>query len=156
MDHKDDSIEEILKRLRSINNRLDSIEELLEAGKEGEVSEKKLPKEKEEVSYPVREEEEQKSFVYEKAKGSTKTDESTKAKAVAVTAADQERLWINILHKIGIVALIIGVGLFIKYAFPFIGLWGRIAIGLFIGTALLYTGEKLMKGYGPYALGISS
>jgi uncharacterized membrane protein len=153
MDHKDDSIEEILK---SIDHRLNAIEEFLGAGKEGGKSEKKLSIEKEAVSYPIRKEEKQKPFVYEKPNGLTKTKRPTKTKAPAVTSADQERLWINILHKIGIVALIIGVGLFLKYAFPYIGLWGRIAIGLLIGTALLYTGEKLMKGYGHYALGISS
>ncbi len=156
MDKKDDSIEEILKRLVSIDYRLNSIEGFLKGRQEEKISEEELPEEKEEeTAYLIREEEEkvkeeQKPFVYEEPK------ESTKIKDIAVAAADQEKIWINVLHKIGIVALLIGVGLFIKYSFPYIGLWGRIAIGLLIGTSLLYLGEKLMKEYGTYALGISS
>ncbi len=170
MDKKDDSREEILERIKSVDYRLnsiekflkeakevvESIEESLEGDKEEKISEEELPQEKEEeVAYLIKEEpeeieEEKKPFVYEQP------EEEIKIKATSVTAADQEKIWINILHKIGIVALLIGVGLFIKYSFPYVGLWGRIAIGLFIGTALLYTGEKLMKGYGHYALGISS
>ena len=168
MDHKDDSVEEILKRLKRLDHRLSSIEKLLKEEKESEEKideffesgkEEKTraeePAEKEEVAYLIGEEsegyeEEKKSYVYEKR------EEPVKTKTATVTAADQEKIWINVLHKIGIVALIIGVGLFIKYSFPYIGLWGRIAIGLLIGTGLLYLGEKLMKEYGPYALGISS
>jgi uncharacterized membrane protein len=175
MDHKDDSVEEILKRLKRLDHRLSSIEKLLrgekeseeridelfESGKEEKKAVEEPPQDKQEFAYPIRKEageveEEKKPYVYERPKGPSKTKEPTKIKDTTVTPADQERLWINVLHKIGIVALIIGVGLFIKYSFPYIGLWGRIAIGLLIGTGLLYLGERLMKGYGPYALGISS
>jgi uncharacterized membrane protein len=169
VNHKDDSIKEILK---SINQRLNSIEKFLKEEKKAEKEieeflgggkeEKKVetPKEKGEAAYLIREEEKvkagKKPYVYEKPTEPSKTKEPTKTKSAAVTTANTERLWINILHKIGIVALIIGVGLFIKYSFPYIGLWGRIAIGLLIGTGLLYLGERLMKEYGPYALGVSS
>jgi uncharacterized membrane protein len=84
------------------------------------------------------------------------TKKTVKKEELPLSTEKQERIWINILHKVGIFALTIGVGLFIKYSFPYIGLWCRIAIGLIIGIGLLYLGEKLMKNYGAYALGISS
>ncbi len=170
MDHRDDSIEEILKRLKNLDRRLGSIEKLLKKEKESEETieeflgggkeEKRVepPKEK---AYLIREEagkveEEKKPYVYEKPKGPSKTKEPTKIKDTAVTPADQERLWINVLHVIGIFALAIGVGLFLKYALPIIGPWIRIFIGWLIGIGLLYLGERLIKKYENYALGISS
>ncbi len=169
MNHEDGSIEEILNRLKSLDDRLNSIEKLLKEEKESEEAieeflegdkeektpQEEPPQEKEEVAYLIREEEEkveedQKPYIYERPK------EPTKIKDTAVTPADQERLWINVLHIIGIFALAIGVGLFIKYALPIIGPWVRIFIGWLIGIGLLYLGEKLIKKYENYALGISS
>ncbi len=152
MNRKDDSIEEILK---SIDRRLNSIEEFLKGSGEFKGTEEEFSEEKEETAYLVPEEKEaikkgQKTFVYDKPGG------LEEKKVTAVSSGDREKFWINVLHKIGIFALIIGVGLFIKYSFPYIGLWGRIAIGLLIGTGLLYLGERLTTRYGPYALGISS
>ena len=152
MNHKDDSIEEILK---SIDRRLNSIEEFLKGTKEFKKAEERISDKKQETAHLVPEEKEktekeQKVFVYEK------TGKPKKRAAAAVSSGNPEKFWINVLHKIGIFALIIGVGLFIKYSFPYIGLWGRIAIGILIGTGLIYLGEKLMAKYGPYALGISS
>jgi len=151
VDQKDSLIEELLKRLKSIDYRLNSIEGFLKGEQE-----EKIPEEKEErVAHPVKEEPEEienerEIFTPEARRETVRTEK------IPVSPVDQEKIWINVLHKIGIVALIIGVGLFIKYSFPYIGLWGRIAIGLLIGTGLLYVGEKLMKEYGTYALGISS
>jgi len=151
VDQKDSLIEEILKRLKSIDYRLNSIEEFLKGEQE-----ERIPEEKEKrVAHLVKEEPEEienerEIFTPEARKETVRTEKTP------VSSADQEKIWINVLHKIGIVALIIGVGLFIKYSFPYIGLWGRIAIGLLIGTGLLYVGERLMKEYGTYALGISS
>lgn len=152
MNRKDDSIEEILK---SIDRRLNSIEEFLKGSGEFKGTEEEFSEEKEETAYLVPEEKEaikkgQKTFVYDKPGG------LEEKKITSVSSGDREKFWINVLHKIGIFALIIGVGLFIKYSFPYIGLWGRIAIGLLIGTGLLYLGERLTTRYGPYALGISS
>lgn len=152
MNHKDDSIEKILK---SIDQRLNSIEEFLKGSKKFKKAEEVFPDKRQETAHLVPEEKEeikekQKNFIYEKP------GESEKKKVAAASSGNPERFWINVLHKIGIFALVIGVGLFIKYSFPYIGLWGRIAIGILIGTGLLYLGERLMAKYGPYALGISS
>jgi uncharacterized membrane protein len=164
MSPKDDSIEEILKRLKSIDNRLNSIEKFLggkgeEAegesvfeGKEGKRSEEKSAREE-------REEEGERVFQEEKKPRVSAREESEdeiRKKEKVISPGDQERVWINVLNKIGIVALILGVGFFIKLSLPYIGLWGRIAVGLFIGVGLLYLGERLIKNYGAYALGISS
>ena len=151
MDQKDSIVEEILKRLRSIDHRLSSIEKFLgEEKKEGEIIEQSLEGKKEVAEEKSFREEDTGKRIYEEPE--VKSEE----KEIPVYTIDQEKIWINVLHKVGIVALIIGLGLFIKYSFPYIGLWGRIAIGLLIGVALLYIGEKLMKEYGTYALGISS
>ncbi len=151
MDQEDSLIEEILKRLKSIDYRLNSIEGFLKGEQE-----EKIPEEKEErVAHPVKEEPEEIENEREIFTPEARR-ETVRTKKTPVSPVDQEKIWINVLHKIGIVALILGVGFFIKYSFPYIGLWGRIAIGLLIGTGLLYVGEKLIKEYGTYALGISS
>jgi uncharacterized membrane protein len=155
MNHEDDSIKEILKRLEDVNRRLSSIEEFLKGEQEEKFSEEELPEKKEEVTYII-EEEPEKIKTEQKTSISGTPKEKVTTEETPVATADQEKIWFNVLHKIGIFALIIGVGLFIKYSFPYIGLWGRIAGGLFIGVALLYLGEKLMGKYGTYALGISS
>ena len=164
MDQKD-GFEEILKRLKSIDHRLNSIEKFLGEAKKEEESiaqflegEKKVPvkeSSREEVREPAyavsgEGEEEKKERGYEEPEVKSEKRESP------VSVVDQEKVWINVLHKIGLVAIILGVGLFIKYSLPYIGPWGRILGGLFIGVGLIYLGEKLIKNYGAYALGISS
>jgi uncharacterized membrane protein len=151
LDQKD-SFEEILRRLKSIDHRLNSIEKFLGEEKKEIVEEEPLREELKEPAYAVsgEKEEEKKQRGYEEPEGKSEKRE------IPVAVVDQEKIWINVLHKIGLVAIILGVGLFIKYSLPYIGLWGRIAIGLLIGTSLLYAGERLMKGYGTYALGVSS
>jgi uncharacterized membrane protein len=148
MNKRNNSIEEILKRLKSIDRRLDSIEKLVKG------------EEKEDDFYE--------RFIEEETRKTSKTEErktippKASKRRVAkdglptLTTEKQEKRLINILHIIGIFALAIGVGLFIKYTFPIIGPWLRIFIGCLIGIGLLYLGEKLTKKYGVYALGISS
>lgn len=156
MNHKDDPIEEILKRLDSIDYRLNSIEGFLKGEKEVKPQEREIPEEKKEkVAYLIKEKpeeikDEQETLIPETSKETIETEETP------VATADQERIWFNVLHVIGIFALAIGVGLFIKYTLPYFGPWHRISIGWLIGIGLLYLGEKLTKKYGTYALGISS
>lgn len=154
MNHGDDSVKEILKRLEKINRRLSAIEGFLESGQEEKFPEEKIPEEGE-VTY-VSEEEPHKAEAKQKTQEVETTEQGTGTDRKPVTPRNQEKIWINILNKIGIFALIIGIGLFIKYSLPYIGLWGRIATGVIIGVGLLYLGEKLIKKYGNYALGISS
>lgn len=153
MNPKDNSIEEILK---NIEHRLTSIERFLKGSQEEKPSPRKVPEKREEAAHLIREEEEPKAYVYEKPKEPIKVKEPTKTKETAVTTVDQEKRLFNVLHIIGIFALAIGVGLFIKYTLPYFGPWHRISIGWLIGVGLLYLGEKLMEKYGTYALGISS
>lgn len=58
----------------------------------------------------------------------------------------------NWLVKIGVLAILIGVGFLLKYAFDhWIGPIGRVAIGLTIGTILLGLGEYWREKYSKYA-----
>jgi uncharacterized membrane protein len=152
MNKKDDSLQEILKRLESINYRLNSIEQFLKVEKEEKPLIRKIPEEKkEEAAYLIEEtKEEQETLTPETPIETIETEEKP------VSASDQERIWFSVLHVIGIFALAIGVGLFIKFTLPYFGPWHRISIGWIIGVGLLYLGEKLTKKYGTYALGISS
>ncbi|MFN0085155.1 MAG: DUF2339 domain-containing protein [Blastocatellia bacterium] len=64
----------------------------------------------------------------------------------------------NWFSRIGIVAIILSVGFFLKYAFEnqWIGPAGRVAIGVAIGLGFLAGGERLRgKGYRHYAHGLS-
>ncbi|MDX2030257.1 MAG: DUF2339 domain-containing protein [Blastocatellia bacterium] len=64
----------------------------------------------------------------------------------------------NWFNRIGILAIILSVGFFLKYAFEnqWIGPAGRVAIGVAIGLGFLAGGERLRgKGYRYYAHGLS-
>lgn len=64
----------------------------------------------------------------------------------------------NWFNRIGILAIILAVGFFLKYAFEnqWIGATGRIIIGIGIGIGFLLGGERLRgKGYKHYAHGLS-
>jgi uncharacterized membrane protein len=148
MDKRNNSIEEILKRLKSIDRRLDSIEKLVKGEEKGDDFYDRLIKEETKKTSKI---EKQKPIT---SKASKRRAEKKELPTLA--GEKQERIWINILHKVGIFALAIGVGLFIKYTLPYFGPWHKILIGLLIGIGLLYLGEKLVKNYGAYALGISS
>lgn len=57
------------------------------------------------------------------------------------------------LGRVGILALIIGIAFFLKYAFDndWIGEAGRVAIGIFSGMVLLFLGDYLRQKYTTYA-----
>jgi len=59
----------------------------------------------------------------------------------------------QLLGKIGIIALVIGLSFFLKYAFEnnWIGATGRVMIGLFVGVALIGIGQFLRKNYLVYS-----
>ncbi|HKP86115.1 MAG TPA: DUF2339 domain-containing protein [Blastocatellia bacterium] len=62
--------------------------------------------------------------------------------------------WFN---RIGIIAVALGVGFFLKYAFDnqWIGAWGRVMIGVAIGLGFLIAGERLRPRYRNYAFGLT-
>ena len=64
----------------------------------------------------------------------------------------------NWFNRIGILAIVIGIGFFLKLAFEreWIGPTGRVALGVFIGIGFLVGGEKLRSfDYKHYAQGLS-
>jgi uncharacterized membrane protein len=87
----------------------------------------------------------------------TGIEEATLGKASS--SRDLETLiggtWFN---RIGIIAIILGVGYFLREAFRrgWIGPQGRVIIGVVIGIGLLYGGERIRaRGYRSYAQGLS-
>lgn len=73
-------------------------------------------------------------------------------------ASLEARIGGNWFNRIGMLAIALGVGFFLKYAFDneWIGPAGRVSIGLFIGAGFLAGGELLRKrGYTSYAAGLS-
>src|SRR6056297_785320 len=69
----------------------------------------------------------------------------------------EEKLGGQWFAKIGIAILIIGIALFLKYAFDnnWIGETGRVVIGLIVGLGLLVWGEKIIKKFFLYGQIIS-
>lgn len=64
----------------------------------------------------------------------------------------------NWLSRIGIIAIVLGVGFFLKYAFDnqWIGPRGRISLGVMSGVGVLIAGERLRaRGYRTYAHSLS-
>lgn len=62
------------------------------------------------------------------------------------------------LNRIGIIAVTLGVGFFLKYAFEsqWIGPFGRVAAGVLAGLAFLFAAERLrLRGYRSYAHGLA-
>lgn len=59
----------------------------------------------------------------------------------------EEILFGNIILKIGVVAFILGVGLFLKYSIDkdWIPIWGRAVIGILIGIFMIIGGTKLVS-----------
>jgi uncharacterized membrane protein len=87
-------------------------------------------------------------------------DEKSRALAVEHEAADLEdkigKVWFN---RIGILALLIGVSYFIKYAFDtgWIGPAGRIAVGLVAGIGLVLWSERFRnKGVGAFSYSLKA
>jgi len=63
------------------------------------------------------------------------------------------------LNRIGIVAVLLAVAFFLKYAFDnqWVGPMGRVAIGLLAGTGLLVMSQRLLgKGYAYFSEGITA
>ena len=89
-----------------------------------------------------------------------RTEHSAPARGRRSTARlDLEALiagrWLN---RVGIVALLLAAGFFLKYAFDnaWIGPRGQVALGLFSGTALLVFSQWLLRrGYGYFSGGIA-
>lgn len=54
--------------------------------------------------------------------------------------------------RIGLIALVLGISFFLKYAFDndWIGVTGRVMIGIFAGLGLLAFGEKVIRRYANY------
>lgn len=79
---------------------------------------------------------------------------STRAKARTDLEARIGGNWFN---RIGIIAVALGVGFFLKYAFDnqWIGPWGRVMIGIAIGLGFLIAGERLRPRYHNYAYGLT-
>ena len=59
----------------------------------------------------------------------------------------EELLFGNIILKIGVIAFILGIGLFLKYSIDknWIPVWGRAMIGIMVGISMLVGGIKLIK-----------
>jgi uncharacterized membrane protein len=59
----------------------------------------------------------------------------------------EEFLFGNIILKIGVIAFILGIGLFLKYSIDknWIPVWGRAMIGIMVGISMLIGGIKLIK-----------
>ena len=69
----------------------------------------------------------------------------------------EERIGGNWLNRIGVFAIIVGVGFFLKYAFEsdWIGPRERLAAGLVTGIALLFAGDRFnARGWRSYAQGL--
>lgn len=69
----------------------------------------------------------------------------------------EERIGANLFAKIGIVALVLGVAFFLKYAFDnnWISEAGRVMIGIISGLILLGVGEKTIRKYKTYGQVVS-
>lgn len=83
---------------------------------------------------------------------------AARATSKAKTRGDLEsRIGGNWFNRIGIIAVALGVGFFLKYAFDnqWIGAWGRVIIGIVIGLGFLGAGERLRLRYRNYAFGLT-
>ncbi|PYY19342.1 MAG: hypothetical protein DMG60_04670 [Acidobacteria bacterium] len=88
---------------------------------------------------------------------------TTTSKSFATARGEEEelegkigKLWLN---RIGIVAILIGVSYFIKYAFDsgWIGPTGRIALGLLAGIALIFWSERFRaRGHTPFSYSLKA
>ena len=69
----------------------------------------------------------------------------------------ESRIGAKLFNWIGVLAICLGVGFFLKLAFDraWIGPWGRIAIGVAIGLGFLIGAERLRKRYPSYAYGLT-
>ncbi len=82
---------------------------------------------------------------------------SLRAQAKPLTEAQQTELATNWLNKIGMVALLLGMVFFFKYAIDqgWINPWARIIIGFLVSGLLVYLGELWKEKYGSKAYALS-
>src|SRR5579859_3292126 len=72
---------------------------------------------------------------------------------------DWEALASTWFNRVGVVAIVLGVSFFLKYAFDhrWLGELGRVTIGVLAGVAMIYAGDefcrKKMKHYGEMLIG---
>jgi uncharacterized membrane protein len=69
----------------------------------------------------------------------------------------EARIGGNWFNRIGVIAIVLGVGFFFKYAYDngWIQPWEWVSIGLALGVAFLIGGEKTRKKYATYAYGLT-
>ena len=75
----------------------------------------------------------------------------------AKTSAEEAETAVNWLNRIGVVALVLGLGFFLKIAIDlgWIGPWGQIIIAVAIGALLIYLGHIWQGRFGERALALS-
>lgn len=73
--------------------------------------------------------------------------------AVNLTPVDNEERWGRILGIAGVVAVILGVSFFLRYAFVnnLIGVTGRVIIGIIAGVVFLSVGQYIREKYRAYS-----
>lgn len=76
----------------------------------------------------------------------------TETKPIVPKQDFEQQVGITLFSRIGMVALVLGVSFFLKYAFDngWIGETGRVMIGIVIGIILLGFGEKFIRKYFGY------
>ncbi|WP_162054945.1 DUF2339 domain-containing protein [Pontibacter pamirensis] len=83
----------------------------------------------------------------------TSTEEPVESKSIFSSFGDnldlEKFIGENLINKLGIAILVLGIGFFVKYAIDqdWINEVGRVAIGILAGGALLAVAHRLRKGY---------
>lgn len=74
-----------------------------------------------------------------------------------LTEAEQTEIATNWLNKIGVVALVLGMVFFFKYAIDqgWVSEWTRVIVGFLVAGLLVYLGELWKEKYGKRAYGLS-
>lgn len=112
--------------------------------------EKKLPEVKAEPINKINDELEKSISNKEVKKQPILATSTPKAKPIIKEKTDYEKLiGENLLNKIGIAVLVIGIGFFVKYAIDqnWIGEFGRVAIGIGVGAILIAIAHFMRKNY---------
>lgn len=70
-----------------------------------------------------------------------------------ITAAEKEEKWGRVLGVVGVVAVLLGISFFLRYAFVnnLIGVTGRVIIGIIFGAAFISVGQYLREKYRAYS-----
>lgn len=96
---------------------------------------------------PLQRKQEQEIITGERAEGIARQHNDSPA------VGFEEKVAVSWFARIGIVALVLGVSFFLKYAFDndWIGPAGRVAMGIAAGIILLIIGERIIRKYFVYA-----